>query len=93
MYTQLRIKIKKIVMTLKQAVIKKVNGECAQRNITINPLANTCGLTPSTVYSFLDNTRKDIKLSTIKKICDGLNITLCEFFNTDYFSNLEQEIK
>lgn len=64
-----------------------------QRNIRPNELANISGITPSTVYSMLDDKRKELSINTIKKLCDGLEITLGEFFSTELFDNLEQEIK
>jgi DNA-binding Xre family transcriptional regulator len=51
------------------------------------------GVTPSTVYSMLDKRRKDISIVTIKKLCDGLGITLGEFFSSSEFDTLEQEIQ
>jgi DNA-binding Xre family transcriptional regulator len=59
----------------------------------INELANVSGVTPSTAYSMMDKSRRDISIRTIKKFCDGLDITLGEFFSTEDFDNLEQEIK
>ena len=56
-------------------------------------LANISGVTPSTAYSMMDAKRRDISIITIKKFCDGLDITLGEFFSTPDFDNLEQEIK
>lgn len=49
-------------------------------------------MTPSTAYSMLNESRRDISIRTIKKFCDGLEISLGEFFSTDEFNNLEQEI-
>lgn len=51
------------------------------------------GLTPSTVYSMLDEKRRELSINTIKKLCDGLEISLSEFFTADLFNDLEQEIK
>jgi len=51
------------------------------------------GVTPSTVYSMLNPSREEIYISTVKKLCDGLDITICEFFNTEAFDSLEQEIE
>lgn len=51
------------------------------------------GVTPSTVYSMLDSRRHDVSIVTIKKLCDGLGITLGEFFSTPEFDGLEQEIR
>jgi len=58
----------------------------------INELANISGVTPSTVYSMLDPRRREVSITTIKKLCDGLNITLGVFFSTPEFDALEQEI-
>lgn len=61
--------------------------------MTYNALANSAGVTPSTVYSLLLKKRRDMSLVTLKKLCDGLDITLGEFFSTPEFDTLEQEIK
>lgn len=80
-------------MNAKDATAKRIDILCKERGIAYNELANICGLTPSTVYSIFDSTRKNITLSTIKKICDGFEITLGEFFTHPLFDTLEQEIK
>ena len=80
-------------MGVKDIVAKRFKGLCDERNIRINELANLSGVTPSTAYSMLDKRRRDISIITIKKFCDGLGITLGEFFSTPDFDNLEQEIK
>lgn len=80
-------------MDIKEAVVLRIRELCEQNKIKFNTLANESGLTPSTVYSVLDEKRKDIGILVLKKICDGLNITITEFFDTDMFRNLEQEIK
>lgn len=80
-------------MNVKDIVVKRFKEICAERNIRINELANLSGVTPSTAYSMMDNKRRDISIITIKKFCDGLNITLGEFFSTQEFDELEQEIK
>lgn len=80
-------------MSVKDIVVKRFVDLCNERNITMNELANISGVTPSTAYSMLDKTRRDISILTIKKFCDGLEITLGEFFSTEDFDNLEQEIK
>ena len=80
-------------MIVKQAVVNRFLQICKDGNIKPNELANISGVTPSTVYSMLDERRKDISIITIKKLCDGLGITLGEFFSTPEFDNLEQEVK
>lgn len=80
-------------MNAKDIAAKRFIELCSERNIKINELANLSGVTPSTAYSMLDEKRRDVSLLTIKKFCDGLGITLGEFFSTEEFDNLEQEIK
>ncbi len=80
-------------MSVKDVVVKRFIGLCKERNIKINELANISGVTPSTAYSMLNEDRRDISIVTIKKFCDGLEITLGEFFSTPEFDSLEQEIK
>ena len=80
-------------MNVKDIVAKRFLELCDERNIKINELANRSGVTPSTAYSMMDESRRDISILTIKKFCDGLDITLGEFFSTPDFDNLEQEIK
>lgn len=80
-------------MSVKDVVTKRFENLCKERNIKINELANRSGVTPSTAYSMMDVTRRDISILTIKKFCDGLEITLGEFFSSPEFDALEQEIK
>mgnify|MGYP004462806727 CR=1 FL=1 len=79
-------------MKVKQAVAIRFKQICQERLIAPNELANKSGVTPSTVYSMLEESRKDVGITTIKKLCDGLDITLGEFFTADIFEQLEQEI-
>ena len=79
-------------MTVKDAVANRFLQLCQTRNIRPNELATRSGVTPSTVYSMLDSRRRDVSIVTIKKLCDGLEITLGEFFSTPEFDSLEQEI-
>ncbi len=78
---------------VKEAVAERFLALCRERGLRPNALANLAGVTPSTVYSMLDAGRKDVSILTIKKLCDGLDITLGEFFSTPEFDALEQEIK
>lgn len=80
-------------MAVKEAVVDRFLELCEQRQIKPNELATRSGVTPSTVYSMIDARRRDISILTIKKLCDGLDVTLGEFFSTPAFDNLEQEIK
>ena len=80
-------------MSVKDVVVQRFQNLCLERNIKINELANLSGVTPSTAYSMIDSKRRDVSIVTIKKFCDGLEITLGEFFSTPEFDALEQEIK
>ena len=80
-------------MAIKDSVANRFMEICEARSIKPNELATLAGVTPSTVYSMLDKRRRDISIVTIKKLCDGLGITLGEFFGTPEFALLEQEIK
>lgn len=80
-------------MTVKDAVVNRFLELCHERNIKVNELATRSGVTPSTAYSMLDNSRRDISIITIKKFCDGLDVTLGEFFSSPVFEDLEQEVK
>ena len=80
-------------MQVKDAIVARFQELCKRRNIKYNELATLSGVTPSTVYSMMDEGRRDLSVNTIKKLCDGLEISLPEFFDTDAFHNLEQEIK
>lgn len=80
-------------MFVKDAVIERFTEICRERHIKINELANLSGVTPSTAYSMMDETRRDVSIVTIKKFCDGLDVSLGEFFSAPVFDNLEQEIR
>ena len=80
-------------MNTKEAVAKRIVELCGKRNMAINTLANISGVSPSTVYSMLNEKSQNPGVVSIKKLCDGLDITLREFFDSPIFDNLEQEIK
>ena len=79
-------------MTAKEAVAKRIVQLCNERNIAINALANISGMSPSTVYSILNEKSQNPGIVSINKLCDGLEITLREFFDSELFEGLEQEI-
>lgn len=80
-------------MTTKEAVAKRIIELCQERNIATNALANLSGISPSTVYSMLNEKSQNPGVVSLKKLCDGLDITLREFFDTPLFDDIEQEIK
>ena len=80
-------------MTTVDVVRDRILQLCESNGININHLADICGLPPSSIKNILYGKSRNPKLLTIKMICDGLNMTLGEFFSTDEFDNLEQELQ
>lgn len=80
-------------MRTKEAIANRILELCNERDIAVNELANISGVSPSTVYSILNEKSQNPGSITIKKLCDGLGITLGEFFSTPEFDALEQEIQ
>ena len=80
-------------MNTKNAVANRIIQLCNQKNIAINALANISGISPSTLYSVLNEKSQNPGIVTIKKLCDGLDISLRDFFDNDIFDDIEQEIK
>ena len=80
-------------MNAKEAVAKRILQLCEEKHIAVNALANLAGVTPSTVYSMLNEKSQNPGIVSIKKLCDGFDITVRDFFNCELFDDLEQEIK
>lgn len=80
-------------MNSKEAVARRIQAICLERNIAINSLAHECGVPPSTIYSMLNAKSKNPGIITIQKICDGLGIEVREFFNDPLFEGLEPIIQ
>lgn len=78
---------------VKNAVVQRFKSICESRGMALNELANISGVTPSTVYSLFDERRGNVSITTIKILCDGLEITLGEFFSSPEFDKLDQEIE
>ncbi len=80
-------------MKTREAVAQRIIGLCQERNITVNGLANISAVPPSTLKNIIYGVSKNPGIVTLKMLCDGLEITLEEFFNSDLFKNLQQEIE
>ena len=80
-------------MNAKEAVAARILALCAERRIAINALAGSAGVSPSTVYSMLNAKSQNPGVVSLQKLCDGLGITLRQFFDDELFDNIEQEIK
>ena len=80
-------------MTVGEAVRRRILTLCEERNITINRLSILSGITQSTLNNIISGRNHTTTVATIKKVCDGLSITVDEFFCPEYFHDLEQELK
>ncbi len=80
-------------MIIGEAVRLRIIELCSKEKITINKLSVICGITQSTLNNIVGGRNNSTTISTIKKICDGLEISVQEFFDSELFNNLEQEIK
>jgi Helix-turn-helix. len=80
-------------MDAKQAVSQRIIDLCNEHEIAVNSLANQAGISPSTIYSMLNEKSQNPGVVSLQKICDGLGINLRQFFDDDIFDEIEQEIK
>ena len=80
-------------MNISEAVIRRIFALCDERGITVNALSNMSGVTQSTVSNIVNGTTYNAGVATIKKLCDGLEITVRQFFDSDLFDELEQEVR
>lgn len=80
-------------MTLSDAISARIMNPCRENNISLNKLATICGITQSTLNNIVCGKSKKPTVSTIKKICDGLEMSLADFFDCREFYALDQEIK
>ncbi len=80
-------------MNAKEAVAKQIQSLCSERGMAVNTLANECGVSPSTIYSMLNEKSQNPGVISIQKICDGLEISMREFFNDPIFEELDPVIE
>lgn len=80
-------------MNVGEAVRQRILNLCEQREISVNKLSILSGVTQSTVNNIVSGRNNSATVSTLKKLCDGLGITITEFFDDDLFAHLEQEIQ
>ena len=80
-------------MRISEAVVKRLYQLCDERNLTVNKISNISGVTQSTVSDIVNGTTSNAGIATIKKLCDVFEISVREFFDSDLFDDLEQEVK
>ena len=79
-------------MNISEAVAARILELCKQNNITVNKLSTISGVTQSTVNDIVNKKARNIGIVTIKKLCDGLEVSITDFFDTKTFRELEQEL-
>lgn len=82
-----------IYMGICEFTVNRIYNLCRERKITPNALSYMCGISQSTIKSILNGESKNPGIVTLKKICDGLDITIMDFFDTPEYQKLEQELK
>lgn len=80
-------------MDVGTAVRLRILKLCDENGITVNKLSTISGITQSTLNNIISGRNNSTTISTVKKICDGLDISLIDFFSDELFENLEQEVK
>ena len=80
-------------MNIGEALRNRIIALCRERNISVNKLAAMSGVTQSTVNNIVNGRNNSATVSTVKKLCDGLDITIKDFFNDGLFDDLEQELR
>jgi len=80
-------------MTIGEALRMRISQLCTEKKISINKLCTISGITQSTVNNIVSGRNNTTTVATVKKICDGLEMTITDFFDSDLFKDLEQEIK
>ncbi|WP_353939355.1 helix-turn-helix transcriptional regulator [uncultured Coprobacter sp.] len=80
-------------MKIGEAVKIRIIELCNEQSITVNKLSIVCGITQSTINNITSGRNDSTTIATIKKICDGLEISIRDFFDSNVFNDLEQEIE
>ena len=80
-------------MDTRKAVANRLLQLCEEKRLSVNALARLSAVPPSTLKNVINGGSKNAGIVTIKKLCDGLEISLRDFFDDDIFKNIEQEIK
>ena len=79
-------------MRSKEAIRQRIMQLCRENKLTLNGLSSQCGITQSTLNNIVSGRNHSATVSTIQKVCDGLEIDLPTFFDCDLFRNIEPEI-
>ena len=78
-------------MGLNEAIIKRINEICEEKNSSVCDIALRGGMSPSAIYDLFKGRTKCSKVITVKRFCEGAEMTLSEFFDKDYFNDIEED--
>ena len=88
--TELRENRMEVIMKLNDAIVKRINEVCKEKNVNICDASLKGGMSPSAIYDLTKGRTKCPKVITVKRFCEGAGITLKEFFDRDYFDDIEE---
>lgn len=78
-------------MNTKEALVKRIEMICKEKGISAYRLSLESGVAPSTVFHILNGTSQNPGIITIARLCNGMGISLCDFFSWEHFDELEAE--
>ena len=78
-------------MKLNDAIVKRIEEICKERESNICDISLSGGMSPSAIYDLIKGRTKCSKVITVKRFCEGAGISLSEFFNRDYFNEIEDD--
>lgn len=79
-------------MRTKEALCLRIRELCVTQELSVNGLCSVCGMTQSTLNNILSGRNNSVTITTVRRICDGLDMDLPTFFDSDLFRDVEQEI-
>ncbi len=78
-------------MNLNDAIIKRIEEICNEKGSNVCEIALNGGMSPSAIYDLLKGRTKCSKVITVKRFCEGAEMTLSEFFDREYFNHIEED--
>ena len=75
-----------IIMKTSEAILKRIEEICEEKGQNICKACLNGGKSPSALYDLIKGRTKCPKVTTVKSFCEGVGITLSEFFDRDYFN-------
>ena len=86
---ELRETTKGAIMKLNDAIVKRIDEICQEKGVNICDASLKGGMSPSAIYDLVKGRTKCSKVITVKRFCEGAGVTLSEFFDRDYFNDIE----